>query len=108
MADVLLVAAGSVPTRPEVDLVPHGCSWCPFGRRVWQSAIGRSDDGAGAVRTSARWRSAKTARAFTAERQDAYRELTTASMPHAPAVGHIDLLNEAEPAPIVVSFLHSS
>jgi hypothetical protein len=50
----------------------------------------------------------ETTRAFTAGCQDAYRELTTASMPHAPAVGHIDLLNAAEPAPIVVSFLHSS
>jgi len=49
----------------------------------------------------------KTTRAFIAGRQDAYRELTTASMPHAPVVGHIDLLNAAEPAPIVVSFLHS-
>jgi hypothetical protein len=36
------------------------------------------------VRASARWRSAKTTRAFTAGCQDAYRELTTASMPHAP------------------------
>lgn len=38
--------------------------------------------------------------AFTAGRQDAYRELTTASIPHAPAVRHIDLLNATEPAPI--------
>jgi len=49
----------------------------------------------------------ETTRTFTVGCQDAYRELTTASMPHAPAVGHIDLLNAAEPAPIVVSFLHS-
>ncbi len=40
--------------------------------------------------------------------QDAYRELTAASIPPAPAVRHIDLLNATEPAPIVISFLHSS
>jgi hypothetical protein len=50
----------------------------------------------------------ETTRTFTAGCRDAYRELTTASMPHAPVVGHIDLLNAAEPAPIGVSFLHSS
>jgi hypothetical protein len=103
-----LKTAGSFPTRTKSTSTPR-----LLVVSVWAAGLAVCGwpgvtTAASAVGSSAGLRSAKTWCASPAGRQDAYRELSTAPMPHAPAVGHIDVLNMAELAPIVTSFLHSS